>query len=93
MQVILYIIFIGLLIWLFLALLPIFLILLAFLFVGGSIYMYFFKRKIRKQMEDFNQQNDFEHDQFQYYNASSRSQSVNGDIIDVEFTETEETNN
>ena len=76
MDVIIYLLFICLVIYLVITLLPVILPIVAFIVIAFSILIWYAKRKVRKQQED--------------YTTGNSSDLGSDDIIDVEFTEREE---
>ncbi|MCR0205435.1 hypothetical protein MKC66_11980 [[Clostridium] innocuum] len=87
MDVIIYLLFICLVIYLVITLLPVILPIVAFIVIAFSILIWYAKRKVRKHMEEY--ENDWNQQQEDYTPGNS-SDLGSDDIIDVEFTEREE---
>lgn len=83
MDVIIYLLFICLIIYIVITLLPVILPIVAIIFIGISILIWYAKRKVRKHMEEY----ESEWTQQDNYTSYNRSNSDSDDIIDVEFTE------
>lgn len=86
MDVIIYLLFICLVIFLVITLLPVILPIVAFIVIAFSILIWYAKRKVRKHMEEY--ENDWNQQQEDYTTGNS-SDLGSDDIIDVEFTERE----
>lgn len=86
MEVIIYLLVVCLIIYIVFSLLPIILPLILILVIVASIYIWYMKRKIRKQMDQYDQSSFFEEQSF--YDSGSRPMS--DDVIDVEYTESED---
>lgn len=76
---------------LFIWLLPALLWFLLILIVGILAYVYYQKHKYNKYINEFMKDTDFQEDSFTNENSHTNS-SVNEDIIDVEFSESEDDN-
>ena len=87
MDVIIYLLFICLVIFLVITLLPVILPIVAFIVIAFSFLIWYAKRKVRKHMEEY--ENDWNQQQEDYTTGNS-SDLGSDDIIDVEFTEREE---
>ncbi|MEF2781991.1 hypothetical protein WKT02_09550 [Erysipelotrichaceae bacterium HCN-30851] len=84
MDVIIYLLIVCLIIYIVLTLLPIILPIVAILLIALTIFGWYMKHKIQKQVDEA--QKAWEDDT--YYRQESNSSS--DDIIDVEFTERED---
>ncbi|EFP60320.1 hypothetical protein HMPREF0983_03266 [Erysipelotrichaceae bacterium 3_1_53] len=73
--------------FLVITLLPVILPIVAFIVIAFSILIWYAKRKVRKHMEEY--ENDWNQQQEDYTTGNS-SDLGSDDIIDVEFTEREE---
>lgn len=87
MDVIIYLLFICLVIYMVITLLPVILPIVAFIVIVFSIMIWYAKRKVRRHMEDY--ENDWSQQQ-EDYTTRNNSNLDSDDIIDVEFTEREE---
>lgn len=85
MDVIIYLLIVCLIIYIVLTLLPIILPIVAIFLIALTIFGWYMKHKIQKQVDEA--QKEWE-DNTTYYHQSSNSSS--DDIIDVEFTERED---
>lgn len=92
MDILIYIIVAILLLYVFFMILPIVLPIILFIILALFIYILYMKHKIQKNMEQFDEDIDnFEQSGFDTYQSYDEHRSTNHeDIIDVEYTETEE---
>ena len=91
MDVIIYVLIICLMIYLVVSLLPVILPIVIGAILVFSLFLWYAKRKIKKQMEAFD--NDWEdgfHSFDSYDQNENQSTLDSDDIIDVEFTERED---
>lgn len=95
MNMFLYLIGVFVVIYIFFAILPVLLPLILILVVLFSIFIWNLKRKVRKHMNQY--ENDYsgfsngvEDDTYTTYSSSKKQTSTDQDIIDVEFTETDQ---
>lgn len=89
MQTVLYVLFICFIIWLVFSLLPIILPIVLIIVAVASFYIWRMKRRIVKQMEEYNEgmHSSFQEDTtYQSY----RSERHDDNVIDVEFSERED---
>lgn len=93
MDMLLYLIGAIAIIFLFFSLLPLLLPLIIILVIAFFILMWYLKRKVRKQMQQYEntyaESNTRENENSTYTTYASKHQTSD-DIIDVEFTETDQ---
>ena len=84
MDVIIYLLFICLVIYIVITLLPVILPIVAIIVIAFSILIWYAKRKVRRQMEEY--ENEWNQQQ-EEYTTGNNSNLDSDDVIDVEFTE------
>lgn len=88
MDVVIYLLVICLIIYIVFSLLPIILPLILILIIAVSAYIWYMKRKIMKHMDAYEKEADNVFQDERIYRSQSRS--TDDDVIDVEYTETED---
>ena len=84
MDVIIYLLFICLVIYIVITLLPVILPIVAIIVIAFSILIWHAKRKVRRHMEEY--ENEWNQQQ-EEYTTGNNSNLDSDDVIDVEFTE------
>ena len=84
MDVIIYLLFICLVIYIVITLLPVILPIVAIIVIAFSILIWYAKRKVRRLMEEY--ENEWNQQQ-EEYTTGNNSNLDSDDVIDVEFTE------
>ena len=84
MDVIIYLLFICLVIYIVITLLPVILPIVAIIVITFSILIWYAKRKVRRHMEEY--ENEWNQQQ-EEYTTGNNSNLDSDDVIDVEFTE------
>lgn len=95
MNMLLYLIGIFVVIYIFFALLPVLLPLIIILAILSITFVWYLKRKIKKHMGQYEHDGKgystgVEDDTYTTYSSNNKQTSQDQDIIDVEFTETDQ---